>query len=188
MLQVLLEAPGTALCVLRAIHEPHPDGSIIVLPNDVAPAVAVEIAESQRRSQESADEPRPASACCAPFISHIPKAPLLLRQRRSILPSPIKITSWSTTYCPSPVAHAPGVASKCWEPFMKTIMLDFTRYRFGQRISLRPSPLKSPVPRTCQLLAVCARQQVEYAEPHPSARFRLGRCRSARASRPWHRH
>src|ERR1700730_13862270 len=91
-------------------------------------------------------------------MSHTATEPSLeLRQRRSLLPSPLKsptpaiiqtVDTWAKT----------GLAVAC-APFIVQIATDPLAVLY-QRMSLFPSPLKSPTPAMRQLVETCANTEL----------------------------
>src|ERR1035441_9852504 len=84
---------------------------------------------------------------CVPFISHIHTVPSELRQRISLLPSPLKSP---VSKIDQLVGKTPKLEAEYCVPFISHIPTVPSELR--QRMSVLPSPLKSPVPTIVQLV------------------------------------
>ena len=92
---------------------------------------------------------------CEPFMVHSMREPLALRHNRSAFPSPSKSPMPAMLQEASGEAALPPKATCCeavtCEPFIVQSMSDPSVLR--HKISALPSPLKSPMPATFQLLS-----------------------------------
>jgi hypothetical protein len=102
---------------LRAVHEPKPYVAAGVLPENVAPAVAVEVAGRDNRPA-SGHGSNPGSVTCALFMNQSPTLLLPSRHRMSLLPSPLKSP---VPAIDQPLGPAPTPAAVTCAPFMNQI-------------------------------------------------------------------
>src|SRR5258708_2351448 len=84
-------------------------------------------------------------------------APFVLRQRMSARPSPLKSPTPATCQLGSTIIQElPPLLTT--PPFAAPEKSKIAPLSLRQRMSLRPSPLKSPVPATCQLLSTLTQE------------------------------
>ena len=215
-------ADGAAADQAGAVHQPDRRRAVVVLPQDVGLAVAVEVAGAARRASRARIVPNAARrrSRCVPFISQIAGVPSSFRHRMSALPSPLKSPVPSIVparprigrAAPPPIecraVHQPDrrravvvlpqdvglavaveVAGALDVPARARIRADEpppieSRCRssarspavplsFCHRMSALPSPLKSPLPSTCQPAPDCrARRRRQAGAVHQPDRRR----------------
>ena len=134
-----------------AVHQPDRGRAVVVLPQDVGLAVAVEVAgrldlPARPRIERAGGA---AGQLVEPSISQIAGVPSSCCHRMSDLPSPLKSPVPLTCQL-GPGLNGPAApVDSAVEPSISQIA--GVPSSFCQRMSDLPSPLKSPVALTCQL-------------------------------------